>query len=336
MSSYYFPNLLLTDTKIPNRERKDEIDSIKFRHDMVDSEYLFLSDFWPDVKEKRKTCSKWNLPINKYPLFECKRIGSFRTIKHYYYYQLFQTIDKNYSKYFLWSHRHEAAKIYYNHMKPINEKKIQTENNKVNPSQSKIHSISSEWNLSLQNGLRAKEAIRIASWPCYKKFASTTEKRFKQSVLYFQNRFGIHTYATAIDQMYHQDQYLKRALIEGTGAKMLVSVGNFQKMIWDTYSANGHNLLGELHMHYRNEKNRKSFIEKYNKKLFCYSTSYTKIHPSPSPSPSPSPRKNFNNNETKVMYLKQLHHKMVVAAQNERWEHVLKLCKSIHYLCTNV
>lgn len=346
--SYYFPDL--TDRKQVNsvlstrmawmNDMKENHDDqiIRFRKDFKDCEFLFLCDVWPDVNNQRPTCVRWGIPVDKFPLLSVNKIGSFRTLRHFYYFNMFQTFDPSFACYFVWSCRHEAAKVYQAYMSEEIEKKIEKEKKKAKPRNNLIEQWKAEWHLILQNGLPAKEAIRLASWKCYKlhKKVNMTADQFAKKVEAFRVKNGIQVYAFGITQMYAQDERLKKALIDGTKEKSLFSVGNFKKEMWSTNS--GHNLLGELHMHFRRNPSLEYF-DVYSKKQYCYETAAV-IHPSvktkkTKSSPpqqiilqqqqSPSSFDIFN-------YYKTLCHEMNQEAEKGNWKRVRKLAQSIEYL----
>lgn len=341
----YYPNLSdqsQVSSVLPNRrawltdlKEHHEDSVIRFRHDFKDSEFLFLCDVWPDVKNQRPTCSRWGIPVNKYPLLSVNKVGSFRTIKHFYFFHLFQTIDPQFARYFIWSFRHEAAQLYKSCMKEEVERKIAREKKKANPKVQNMEQWLAEWHLISQNGLPAKEAVRLASWKycCPHLNVRMSAKEFNQKVKEFERKRGVQVYAFAVCQMYAQDERLRRALIEGTGSMTLLSVGTFKKEIWSTNS--GHNLLGELHMHFRRDPTMK-FYEVYSKGRYCYETSAL-IHRNPKPrqltTKSATVITPNNIDQTNLItYYHQLRDEMNQQAELGNWNRVKKLAQSIEYL----
>lgn len=335
-SSYYFPDLTVDDesrllsrlTWMKDLEQHNEHQIIRFRQDMKDCEYLFLCDVWPDVKHQRPTCKKWGIPINKFPLIEVKNIGSFRTLRHFYYYNFFQTIDSNYARYFLWSSRHDAANVYQKFVKDKYDKKIERESKKARPKISNIDQWKAEFHLISERGLPAQHAIRLASWSCCKDKLkiSLSMKDFNAKVLDFQNHHGIRVYAFGIAQMYAQDERLKKALIGGTKDLHLFSIGTYQKEIWSTNS--GHNLLGELHMHFRSNPTVK-FFNLYVQKCYCYSTSGRIC---PSDRKKPPTRSDSTIPDQRQQLFSELNDEMIQQAKQNNWNQVRKLARSIEYL----
>lgn len=355
---YYFPDLSKRDQIedvlgkrkewMSDVKNKKDRSAIRFRRDMKDSPYLFLCDVWPDVNNQQPTCQKWNLTLDKYPLFQVKDMGAFRTLRHFYYYCMFKFIDPTYADYFLWSRRHDAACLYQMETKSSVDMAIMKERKRKQPSEKKINQMMAEWFLTKQNGLRAGEAKRLADWNICSKYLKNnnnmTHDEFKTKVTNFRNCIGIRTYAYGIVHMYQQDSRLYEALVNGTRGKGLFSVGFVNKEVWDVNS--GHNMLGELHMHFRST--RKGFLKIYYDKKYSYGTAFPSKNNHDStttPLLTHETKKKTTTEKTKEeqekktqlvqnkhIYYKQLCDNMNACAQSNQWTQVEKIAHSIIYL----
>lgn len=334
---YYYPDLAdPNQSSIGKRlewmEKYENISTtIRFKENQKDVEFLFLCDTWPDVTFPTSTCRRWNLPPNKVPLFKVNALGSFRTIRHFFYFQFFKTFDQSFAAYFTWTHRHAAAVHYQAFLQTKHDMKIAKERKKSKPSESKIEKWMAECHIADRNGLRGSEAIRLASWDCYRSHqkgdVKLNKSEFVEKLNVFKNRYGAYMYACAVYYMYEQDPQLKEALLSGTKHGLLLSVGDFRKEVWDFNS--GHNLLGEIHMHYRNvalSNSSQPFCKIYKNRIFELMTSYR---------PGLAREMKNNDRDMRKEYFEKLYVQMGNAGKGGRWDDVEKLAQSIWYLCTN-
>lgn len=274
--SYYNPNLNVAENPQINHrksiyQRIPENETIRFRSDMVNNAYVFLCDTWPDVNDSSQVLMKWRISPDKKPLFRIQHHGGFRTLRHFINYNFFQAIDSDYAELFIWGRRHEAAKIYKKARASHVHQKINKERKKKDPDQSRIQMLTSKWKHSEFEGLTGQHAISLATWshchPLLKK--SITEKNFRNLWSKFINSSGVAIMALGIYYMTKQNPRINRAL-QSTFNKTLLAIGMPREEIW--YTNSGHNLLGELWMHYRQNSNSYHFA-RFDKLPFCKGSS---------------------------------------------------------------
>lgn len=270
-ASYYFPNLRNEEDMSRRSEfwqKKDESSSsIRFRADMSKSPYLFLCDTWPDVNNPGLTYLKWMISPDKKPLFRIQGEGGFRTLRHYLSYKFFEEIDGEFASLFTWGRRHEASMIYKKATMVRKNKKIAKERKKTNPNESKIQKIESEWKETAYHGLAGDHAITLSTWFCCNHSINCTENEYKRRKNIFMVDNAIQVYARGIYEILRQNPSIYKALKSTRGD--LIAVGGTLKEMWHYIS--GHNLLGELWMHYR--RDGLGVLRRYQMRKYNYGTS---------------------------------------------------------------
>lgn len=333
---YFFPNFEEEENDVSPFQhiyyQHPPVNDLCFFKENKDSSFLFLSDFWPDVNHPQKTLETWKIP-NRYPLFKINQVGSFRSIKHLYYYSFFKYIqDNKYAELFLWEQRHIAASVLQNFLCEGKDKAVDLEEKKTTPSQNKVLKIISNWANIKTHGLRSNETIKLGSWECYSSpfnpYQHTNDiqqkKVFKQQIESFERKEIIRVYAFGIYLMYLQNPILKKSLVQGTEHQLLKSQG--RRKILDCTPANtGYNLLGELHMHYRscvqneNDHGETFFLQIY--RGYKYQRTGTSFNFEMS-------KKYYN----RIFYFEELMSQMKREATKKRWDNVKKCADSISYL----